>query len=178
MNILVIGNGFDLAHELPTKYTDFLDFCKIIRSIYTAEMYADIYRCWDYLSFKERENTKKIENLFTELFERRQVDKETASDYVKEQMAFCDCYDEFYKCIRDNLWIEYFEQNPMYQKENWIDFELEIRKVIESLDEDMCYGEGKKYELEDMMCHLSDTFLSTKYGEYPNSALVCAVEQE
>ena len=26
MNILVIGNGFDLAHGLPTKYTDFLDF--------------------------------------------------------------------------------------------------------------------------------------------------------
>ena len=24
MNILVIGNGFDLAHGLPTKYTDFL----------------------------------------------------------------------------------------------------------------------------------------------------------
>ena len=60
MNILVIGNGFDLAHELPTKYTDFLDFCKIIRSIYTAEMYADIYRCWDYLSFKEREKKLKI----------------------------------------------------------------------------------------------------------------------
>ena len=26
MNILVIGNGFDLAHGLPTKYGDFLDF--------------------------------------------------------------------------------------------------------------------------------------------------------
>ncbi len=26
MNILLIGNGFDLAHDLPTKYTDFLDF--------------------------------------------------------------------------------------------------------------------------------------------------------
>ena len=26
MNILVIGNGFDLAHGLPTKYTDFLGF--------------------------------------------------------------------------------------------------------------------------------------------------------
>lgn len=24
MNILVIGNGFDLAHGLPTKYGDFL----------------------------------------------------------------------------------------------------------------------------------------------------------
>ena len=25
-NILIIGNGFDIAHELPTKYTDFLMF--------------------------------------------------------------------------------------------------------------------------------------------------------
>ncbi len=28
MNILVIGNGFDLAHGLPTKYGDFLELCK------------------------------------------------------------------------------------------------------------------------------------------------------
>ena len=26
MNILVIGNGFDLAHGLPTRYMDFLEF--------------------------------------------------------------------------------------------------------------------------------------------------------
>lgn len=26
MKILVIGNGFDLEHGLPTKYKDFLDF--------------------------------------------------------------------------------------------------------------------------------------------------------
>lgn len=26
MNILILGNGFDLAHGLPTKYTDFLDY--------------------------------------------------------------------------------------------------------------------------------------------------------
>lgn len=28
MNILIIGNGFDLAHGLPTKYTDFLQYCR------------------------------------------------------------------------------------------------------------------------------------------------------
>lgn len=26
MNILIVGNGFDLAHGLPTKYADFLKF--------------------------------------------------------------------------------------------------------------------------------------------------------
>ncbi len=33
MNILVIGNGFDLAHGLPTRYTDFLEWIKDIEYI-------------------------------------------------------------------------------------------------------------------------------------------------
>ena len=28
MNILVVGNGFDLEHDLPTRYVDFLKFVK------------------------------------------------------------------------------------------------------------------------------------------------------
>ena len=33
--LLVVGNGFDLAHGLPTSYADFLDFsCRLMR-IYT-----------------------------------------------------------------------------------------------------------------------------------------------
>ena len=31
MNILVLGNGFDLAHGLPTKYSDFLEFAKVMQ---------------------------------------------------------------------------------------------------------------------------------------------------
>ena len=27
MNILILGNGFDLAHGLKTKYSDFLEYC-------------------------------------------------------------------------------------------------------------------------------------------------------
>lgn len=33
MNILMIGNGFDLAHGLLTKYTDFLEWVKIIKKV-------------------------------------------------------------------------------------------------------------------------------------------------
>lgn len=32
MNILLIGNGFDLAHGLPTTYNDFLTFLEYINS--------------------------------------------------------------------------------------------------------------------------------------------------
>ena len=31
MNILVVGNGFDLAHNMPTKYTNILEFLRIIK---------------------------------------------------------------------------------------------------------------------------------------------------
>jgi hypothetical protein len=27
MDILILGNGFDLAHGLNTRYVDFLDYC-------------------------------------------------------------------------------------------------------------------------------------------------------
>lgn len=28
MDILILGNGFDLAHKLNTKYSDFLRYCQ------------------------------------------------------------------------------------------------------------------------------------------------------
>ncbi len=34
MKILMIGNGFDLEHDLPTKYTQFLDFIIEFRNDY------------------------------------------------------------------------------------------------------------------------------------------------
>ena len=31
MNVLIIGNGFDLAHDLPTSYSDVLNFLNKIQ---------------------------------------------------------------------------------------------------------------------------------------------------
>lgn len=42
MKILLIGNGFDLAHKLPTRYKDFLDFCDKAKKIYTYVESASI----------------------------------------------------------------------------------------------------------------------------------------
>lgn len=35
-NILIIGNGFDIYHKLPTRYNDFMFFCKCWISFYEA----------------------------------------------------------------------------------------------------------------------------------------------
>ena len=42
MEILLIGNGFDLEHDLPTSYPDFLKFCEKARRIYTYDESASI----------------------------------------------------------------------------------------------------------------------------------------
>lgn len=37
MQILMIGNGFDIEHKLPTQYKDFFQFTKEFLSIYASE---------------------------------------------------------------------------------------------------------------------------------------------
>ncbi len=41
MKILIIGNGFDLAHHLPTQYSEFLDFVKAYKEGGDSE-YSDV----------------------------------------------------------------------------------------------------------------------------------------
>ena len=45
MDILIIGNGFDLAHGLKTSYGEFLDFCKNLKFEDESEQYSDYKHC-------------------------------------------------------------------------------------------------------------------------------------
>ena len=59
--ILMIGNGFDLAHGLPTSYKNFLKFCEIINNFFlyqtvnaeTANQNAENY-FGEYTTIKQR----------------------------------------------------------------------------------------------------------------------------
>ena len=37
MKILVLGNGFDIDHDLPTGYIDFLNFCNCVLDVDNPE---------------------------------------------------------------------------------------------------------------------------------------------
>jgi hypothetical protein len=130
MNILVLGNGFDIAHGLPTKYTDFLDFCKsfMSESNYTptqnaGNMAKDTYVYLNRLLFEEP-----------------------------------DLCSEFKRLLDGNFWIKYFWDNSIYQSEHWIDFEHEISKVVQSLDNDMRHTDSKDM-LDECVGKLSNPFL-------------------
>lgn len=136
MNILVIGNGFDLAHGLPTRYTDFLEFVKVIRQVVNIKSRKDLNKLtWGKIHIKIREIIEiNMENTRNNLFSQKAVWEDL---------------------IAENYWIEYFLQCDMYQKENWIDFEKEISRVIKFLNEIIRVSSSR-----DTIEHLSDQFLN------------------
>lgn len=141
MNILVIGNGFDLAHGLPTKYMDFLEFVKVTKQALSIGKLAGID--WGNTDTEVKKilisNKGKVqENLF--------LGKQMWEDL-----------------LNNNIWIEYFFQCNMYQKENWIDFESEISKIIQSIDEDMNSPISKHFTLEDKIQRITNEFLGKIY---------------
>ncbi len=111
MNILVLGNGFDLAHGLPTTYKDFLDFANVVEKI----------------SKNEASKCDSIPN------------GEMIKWYIDEKInGDKSIYNELESLIKDNVWLRHF--NAVYEsrkrdgKDGWIDFESEISSAIQALD--------------------------------------------
>ena len=144
MNIIVIGNGFDIAHNLPTKYTDFLEFVKVIRYILNTKNMNDID--WGKTDPQiKRIVTDDTGNIRNNLFSKEKVWK---------------------NLLDNNFWIEYFLQNDMHGKENWIDFESEISDVIQSLHRDMHGNEMEFNIYDDIPSVLSNEFLDCYVNDH------------
>lgn len=136
MKILLIGNGFDLEHRLPTSYKNFLEFCNKASKIYTygIEVPLSVYEN-KYLNEWEMDNN--IKKILSDAFNERQhiksEQKNGVNDYKFETPN--KLLDELNNCIDNNAWINFFMKRFSVIGENWIDFESEISKVIQILDE-------------------------------------------
>lgn len=129
MNILIIGNGFDLAHGLPTQYKDFLKFVNVVNAIFDKKSYEEIV-------------TKETEKITDEDEREKEIEKtKDFFDFInslnnQENFKYIE---DLHKLSSNNLWFDYFnlrlKDNVLFLKENWIDFECEISKVIIFLDE-------------------------------------------
>lgn len=138
MNILIIGNGFDLAHQLPTKYTDFLNFMKFINRIENfngtfekfkidndkykfSELNVDIQK---YISGVIEDHSKKDVNVTDIWNDRKSADDK--SDRVKH-------VERMIELSSKNIWFEWF-QEQLNIHPNWVDFESEISRVIQEAE--------------------------------------------
>lgn len=121
MNILMIGNGFDLEHGLPTKYTDFLKFIKDFNQAY-------------YSPSNETAISKFEDTYFLHFIERYK--------YIYNRTEIINALRKF---IYGNLWINYFikvHDEHLFHKENWIDFESEISSIVQTIEQLIKYYEN------------------------------------
>lgn len=134
MNILLLGNGFDLAHDLPTSYKDFLGFCQRIKLIYENES----YKTESEFKSNQLDEWKIIDDIKAQLlgvFRQKTIKSiSNDSDIQNKIITTNKRADELYNYIKNNTWIDYFLQCPSYIGDNWIDFETEISRVVQALD--------------------------------------------
>lgn len=118
MNILIIGNGFDLAHNLPTKYEHFLKYIDAFKRFKDICKQESVRADW--------ENADEEDKIFILHF---------ANLYQKKAKI----YEEIESLISNNVWIDYFwrvyKSRGAAGKDGWIDFESEISRIIQTLDE-------------------------------------------
>lgn len=126
MNMLIIGNGFDLAHGRPTTYGDFLNFIE------------QIVRTRTYTRTKEQFE-KTLPDLHTEV-KRYILSAFETREFLLDDVANNSnpVIDELYESLDENVWYEYFRtivREDKMRGKNWIDFESEISEVIQFFDE-------------------------------------------
>ena len=111
MNILIIGNGFDIAHGLPTSYLDFLDMCVAL-------------------------NKYNIHNISTEcvmLKDDKGIGSKRTNDFYKT--IGYKALNDFISLVSSNYWVGHFKKQKRLIGEKWIDFENEIMNKMLKIQE-------------------------------------------
>ena len=129
MKILIIGNGFDLAHGLPTTYIDYLMFASAMKKLTGYIGRAACYAAGE-LSREEYETMHPAVRQFLIALADQAEEKDGAFIFPESWT------DEYYRNA-GNIWETYFQVLHIQKKMNgigWIDLETEIRYVIECFD--------------------------------------------
>ena len=145
MNILVVGNGFDLAHDLPTGYKDFLRFTDVFSSFKTERKNIGTI-------IPVRDGEEELVKYLIRLF-----------DSASSNVAVKNLIDEIDSLITNNSLLDYFKHINISQ--GWVDFEGEISKIVRTLDEvriklkaELTNG-GKRTQLTDIQHKILKPFL-------------------
>ena len=132
--LLIIGNGFDIAHGMKTRYTDFLDFIKNDVGI-SIELPKKILIT---------DELKEIQKIINESISQNRLKYEDIMNYIRNF---------------GNIWIEYFiiirEKKQREIGEDWIDFEKEIEDIIKKVE---MLIQGKEIEYSDLKYILGEYF--------------------
>ena len=150
MNILIVGNGFDLSHYLPTKYDHFMLVMKAIEKkdlkkpindvlyspfehpIHLITKYFEISRALDQKSYE-----MNFDHLFSQFKNSRDVEfiTNTKKNYDISNVYLTEIQIlEIQTKLKKNGWYQYFK-NHVEEIKTWIDFEQKIEEVLAAIAE-------------------------------------------
>lgn len=134
MNILVIGNGFDLAHGLPTTYADFLNFteqiCRIENYHGTVHDFESKIIQTGYDKFNEL-HIGVAKYIDDKIRDDKNPNEEVCDIFIERHNKIIK---EIIDLTKHNIWIKWFRSSEMFAKEGWIDFESEISRVVQCFE--------------------------------------------
>lgn len=129
MNILVVGNGFDLAHGLPTRYSDFLNFIKEFKSYFSYNVPKEL------ISFN-----------FLDILEKLNSDYKNFKDEIMNLIKDNNWIEHFYNLSEDGNWVD-FEQEIS-----------KVVKFLESLYKEASVKDINDIESPISLCAVFDEF--------------------
>lgn len=160
-NILIIGNGFDLYHKLPTRYNDFMFF---------ASEWETFYIEYE----KNQGKAGPLEQISVPLTERGKLTQEALTEFGRHPYLMKASHIEFLRQnIQTNCWIQYFAK---LQREGllWVDFEAEIQNALYNTEEYSMeaipknVGQRGKEGLHERLQRIPEIFGSTARNGYLN----------
>ncbi len=139
---MIVGNGFDLSHYLPTKYDHFMDVMGAIEEKDTGGLPKNLVEksIDEWLNLLEKTFQKRDgiaspphDMTFDELFYKTRDSKfieKTKEFYLTESVEICakDVLRLQYR-LGLNCWYQYFK-NHVAEIKTWIDFEQKIEEVL------------------------------------------------
>lgn len=161
MNILIVGNGFDLSHYLPTKYDHFMD---VMQSIEEKDLFKyakgvvnnpidhPLMLLKKYFEVQQALDEKSYQMNFNQLFfntrDKGFINK-TKEFYNTDEIKI-----NFLKIIeikeklKNNSWYQYFSAHVKDIK-TWIDFETKIEDVLVVFTQ--CIADIERLSLENKL---------------------------
>jgi len=139
MDILLLGNGFDLYHKLPTKYINFLNTVKFLQENFNETDMQTMGKVFN------DERLYGIDSGIKECYEKYYTTYSNFPLKIEATKKLIELADK-------NVWFKYLSQ--LINKDiTWIDFEKEIEKVVRAFEHYFENEYIEKLNFSDLFAH-------------------------
>lgn len=148
MNVLMLGNGFDLYYKLPTKYNNFLKVANFLREHYDSSTMKTVGDILGSTSLLEQDK-------FIDCCYKEHKNKYDRISLNTEQVQI------FLNLVKSNIWFDYLYTS--FNKDvGWIDFEKEIVRITSVFQDIFENLKGTHFELD--MSQAEQFYLLKKFN--------------